>query len=170
METITHTNKRQGFTLLELMLSVSIIAILSGVLIMVINPLAIVSKGRDAKRMEDLDAISKAILLALTSEEMTLIDNSACATCTSASGTQVVDGTGWVKFSVPLGKTGLAKFLPALPVDPINLDTNVYTFSSTVENYELNTVLESTDNATKMSVDGGDEQGVYEVGTSLTIL
>lgn len=160
----------EGFTLIELLITISIISILSGVLMWVINPVALLAKGRDARRLSDLDSLNKAIALAIIDEELTLIDTGACSNCTSISGTQAVDGSGYVKFTIPTGKTGLSKFLAVLPLDPINLDTRLYTFGSSTTGYEIHASLESPDNAAKMSTDGGDKQTVYEVGSDLDII
>lgn len=162
--------KEKGFTLVELLVVVAIIAVLAGVLLLAINPVALLQKGRDAKRLEDLDALSKAITLALADGEITLTATGSCSSCDSSSGTQAVTGAGFVKFAIPTGKTGLSKFISTLPVDPLNTATNVYTYGATATQYELNAVLESTDNTAKMSTDGGNAAGVYEIGTSLTVL
>ncbi len=159
-----------GFTLVELLVVVAIIAVLAGVVIVAINPAALLQKSRDATRLQDLENVHKALSLALADGEIALTATGTCASCDSLSGTQAVDGTGWVKFSIPTGKTGLAKYIPALPADPTNSGTNVYTYGGTTAGYELNTVLESVDNAAKMSTDGGNAAGVWEIGTSLTIL
>ncbi len=161
---------QKGFTLVELLVVVAIIAVLAGVVIVAINPAALLQKSRDATRLQDVENIHKAMSLALADGEITLTATGTCSTCDSASGTQAVDGTGWVKFAIPTGKTGLAKYLPSLPTDPLNTATNVYTYGATATGYELNTVLESVDNAAKMSTDGGNAAAVWEVGTSLTVL
>jgi len=62
------------------------------------------------------------------------------------------------KIRNPTGKTGLAKFIPALPLDPTNSSAYLYTYGATVSDYELNAVMESVDNAVKMSTDGGIAQ------------
>lgn len=165
-----NNNKKKGFTLIELMITISIISILSGVLLWVINPSSLLAKGRDSKRLSDLDSLNKAISLAIADEELTLISTGACSNCSSISGTQAVDGTGFVKFSIPTGKTGLSKFLPTLPLDPTNITPYYYTFGSTTAGYELHSVLESADNAAKMSTDGGDKQTIYEIGSDLDII
>jgi type IV pilus assembly protein PilA len=161
---------QKGFTLVELLVVVAIIAVLAGVVIVAINPAALLQKSRDATRLQDVENIHKAMSLALADSEITLAATGTCSTCDSLSGTQAVDGTGWVKFTIPTGKTGLAKYLPALPIDPLNSGANVYTFGGILTGYEINTVLESPDNSAKMSTDGGNAAAVWEIGTSLTIL
>jgi len=162
--------KEGGFTLVELLVVVAIIAVLAGVVIVAINPAALLQKSRDATRLQDIENMHKALSLALADGEIQLTATGSCSSCTTSTGTQAVDGTGWVKFTIPTGKTGLAKYLPTLPMDPLNTGSNVYTYGSTTAGYELNAVLESADNTAKMSTDGGNASGVWEIGTSLTIL
>ena len=160
------TNKTQkGFTLVELIVVIAIIAVLSGVLVLAINPAALLAKGRDAKRLDDLDTLNKALSLALVDGEIALTAVSAPA------GGQAVDcTTGWVRCTIPTGKTGLSKFIALLPLDPLNTTPNVYSYGGTTTAYEFNAVLESPDNTAKMSADGGNNVSAYEVGTSLSIL
>lgn len=159
--------REKGFTLVELLVVVAIIAVLAGVVVVAINPAALLQKSRDATRLQDLENVHKAMSLAMAEGEITL---GAVASSDSATGTQAVDGTGWVQYTPVTGKTGLSKYLPTLPIDPLNVAPNVYTFGSTATDYELNAVLESTDNAAKMSTDGGNNANAWEIGTSLTIL
>jgi prepilin-type N-terminal cleavage/methylation domain-containing protein len=163
---------RKGFTLIELIVVIAIIAVLAGVVLVAINPAVLLAKSRDAKRLEDFDALHKAISLAIADGEIILVNtNGVCATCTSASGVQTVDGDdGWVKFEPVAGRTGLSKFLPALPLDPLNTGDYIYSFASTTQDWEINAVLESPDNANKMTVDGGNNDGRLEVGTNLQII
>ncbi len=166
--------KQKGFTLVEMLVVIAIIAILAGAVLLAINPVATMRKSRDTTRLSDLDSLRSAINIALTEGEITLVDMAAPET--SAAGVQAVDGTtGYVRFDIPgagtpQAKTGLGRYIPALPLDPTNADTLVYSFQSTADNYEINAVLEYADNAVKMTTDGGDNDAVYEVGTSLTII
>jgi prepilin-type N-terminal cleavage/methylation domain-containing protein len=49
----------KGFTLVELLIVIAIIAILATILVGIINPIALVGKARDAERKRDLDLIKK---------------------------------------------------------------------------------------------------------------
>ncbi|MFA5997413.1 MAG: type II secretion system protein [Candidatus Paceibacterota bacterium] len=56
-----------GFTLLELLIVISIIAILSVALVLVLNPAEALKKSRDAQRISDLSTLKTALGLYLTS-------------------------------------------------------------------------------------------------------
>lgn len=165
--------KAVGFTLVELLIVITIIGVLAGVLLVVINPASILAKGRDVQRLSDMDNLYKALTLALVDEEITLSNQTSCTGCDSISGSFEADGTGWIKFDVPVGKVGLKKVLSRLPLDPINATQNSvtykYVYSSDTSGFELNTVLESADNLTKMAVDGGNNTQVYELGTDVDL-
>lgn len=162
---------QKGFTLVELLVVIAIVGILAGVVLIAINPAQLLMKARDSQRMQDMDTLNKAVGLALADNEITLGVTDPCATCTSASGTQAVDGVnGWVKYIIPAGKTGLSKYISTLPVDPTNINANIYSFASSVVGYELNAVLESVDNAARMTTDGGTDPAIFELGTDLTLL
>lgn len=57
---------KRGFTLLELLIVIGIIAILSVVLILVLNPTETLKKARDSQRMSDLNTLKTALGLIVT--------------------------------------------------------------------------------------------------------
>jgi len=155
--------REKGFTLVELLVVIAIIGILAGVVLVAINPLELMRKGRDSTRVSNLENVRKAMDLSMADSELTLTGTPASPTTgTSASDGRGVDGTGWVKFAIPTGKTGIGKYLPTLPTDPGSL---AYEFGSDGSGYEIRCQFESTDFQGKYTTDGGDDAGYYELGT-----
>ncbi len=62
----TTKEQTKGFTLLELLIVISVLAILSVALILVLNPTESMRKSRDAQRINDLGTLKTAIGLYLT--------------------------------------------------------------------------------------------------------
>jgi len=82
-----------GFTLLELLIVVSIIAILSVALIFVLNPAETLKKSRDAQRISDLAALKTAIGIYTTGTVSPLIGGASNIGCkTGALGGTYVSG------------------------------------------------------------------------------
>ena len=166
----------QGFTLVELLVVIAIVAILAAVVILIINPLELLRRGRDVTRISDLDNLQKAISTALadsTSPAATLcfnIANPTVATCTGLStdaNAKKNDGTGWIKINF---STQAVITVSTLPPDSTNDATYHYSYASDGSSFELNAVLESTQLKGRMGTDGGDNANVYEVGSKLTLL
>lgn len=160
----------RGFTLVELLIVVALIGILAGIALTVLNPVFFHKKARDARRIEDLTILYKAITIALSDGEVYLTPTDACTACDSASGSAEANGTGWVVYTIPTGKTGLSNYVPYLPRDPVNNGQNVYTYASDGNRFELNAVLELEENYVKMTTDNGSDPNVFEIGTLLNIL
>ena len=150
--------KAGGFTLLELLIVVSIIAILSVALIFVLNPAETLKKSRDAQRISDLATLKTSLALYASSTSTPYLgssnSNTGCkATPTSpstsifysmASSTGIlsgtpVDGSGgttvtWSATSSPLTDgTGWI---------PVNLDT--LTGGSPISNLPVDPVNTAT--------------------------
>lgn len=178
-----------GFTLVELLVVIAIIAILAAVVVLVINPVELTRRGRDATRLSDVATLTNAITVALQENASVanfLCDGAAptgtpprCGGNSGADGTEA-DGSGWV--TVDLAGQQAVK-VPALPRDPgTNTGVYVYTYSSDGTDWEINAVLESTEHYTKMNTDGGNTNDVtgcpsacsaspkYEVGSKLDLL
>lgn len=77
-------SEAKGFTLLELLIVIAILAILSVTLVLVLNPAESLRKSRDTQRMSDLATLKTAIGLYLTSVNPAYLggaaSNDACKT------------------------------------------------------------------------------------------
>ncbi len=82
MNLLTNTEKREGgFTLLELLIVIAIIAILSIALVFMLNPAETLKKARDAQRISDLKTIKTALGVMLTSTSTPRLDTAANPLC-----------------------------------------------------------------------------------------
>lgn len=168
----------KGFTLVELLVVIAIIAILAAVVVLIINPLELTRRGRDAARLSDLANLQQAINVAVqeattSAAEILCVGGAPCSGKSNVQGRNS-DGTGWVKVNLSAQKS---VSVPTLPVDPIpNSGVYHYTYCSDGNGWEINTVLESDQQRSKMGNDGGNEDDVaggtakYEVGSSLTLI
>ncbi len=93
-------NKNRGFTLLELLIVIAIIAILSVALVLVLNPAETLKKARDAQRISDLATLKTAIGLYLTSVSPAYLGGTADNNfCKPTPGTPWGDGSFTYKIS-----------------------------------------------------------------------
>ena len=165
--------RKGGFTLVELLVVIAIIAILAAVVVLIINPLELTRRGRDAARLTDLSnlqhAINVAVQEATGSGAMGVLCNGAGDQCDGSSngGGRASDGSGWVKVNLSSTKS---VSVPTLPIDPINDVDNHYKYCAANEAWEIDTVLESEQQKDKMTNDGGGENDKYEVGSNLGLI
>ncbi len=186
----------KGFTLLELIIVIGIIAVLGTVSVLVLNPGQLFAQARDTTRISDLASISSAIGLYLSSVSSPNLGAGVGFTCgtnwgssdasattkkfltTSGAlahgGVASTTGTGWVAIDFTQITGGSP--LSVLPKDPTNTDTYNYQYAcnSTNQTYELDAKMESTRYSNggsddKESTDGGDNGTEYEKGSSLTL-
>lgn len=103
----THFNKehKSGFTLLELLIVISIIAILSVALIFVINPAETLKKSRDAQRISDLNTMKTALGLYTTSTTTPYLggnsNNNGCKATPATAWTYGASGMR-IYYSIPV--------------------------------------------------------------------
>lgn len=79
-------NKNGGFTLLELLIVIAIIAILSVALVIVLNPAETLKKARDAQRISDLSTIKTAMGLYMTSVANPILGGASNDMCKDTAG------------------------------------------------------------------------------------
>jgi len=142
------TKSQKGFTLIELIITVSIIAVLVATLAVALNPAEQLARSRDAKRTADLDALKTALNLYAATATTTINlsgdnvgnENAKCVggggtttkwvnttgavststpfTALVATTSQTVGGTGWIP--ARLDQTPGGAPLNVLPLDPSN--------------------------------------------------
>lgn len=165
-------NTTKGFTLVELLVVIAIIAILSAVVILIVNPLELLKRGRDATRLKDLSNLASAINVSLqeatSSAVLILCKENGTYPCNGSSnaGSRSTNGTGWVKADL----SQKAVTVPTLPIDPLNNNEFHYTYCADNDSWEINATLESDTLKPQMYSDGGNEGDRYEVGSNYFLL
>lgn len=111
--------KRQGFTLLEILLVVAAIAILAGIVIVAINPGKQLANTRNAQRKVDVKTILSAVYqyeIDNGSFPSAIPNNTPSEICKSGA----TCGSGFISLAslVPV-------YISALPIDPLPTSTDV---------------------------------------------
>lgn len=181
---------KKGFTLLELLIVIGILAILSTTVVLVINPAELLKKARDSQRISDLNTLKTAIAYYITEASSPSIGSDSnsyshvaltdCATRTGATGNQTPTSAGWIPISFDTLAGGSP--ISVLPIDPnpTAVGANpgryyVYLTNTSDTTFELIANMESTYYSNNgggdvESTDGGSIDTLYEIGTKLGIL
>jgi len=189
---------KKSFTLVELLIVIGIIAILSAVVVVAINPVEYNRQGRDAQRISDIRDLNTLIskykfsgkrISSIGSAQtiyVSLLDegSSSCANlglpaltggweyhcATSQDDMKKTDGTGWLP--VDLADVDAV----VLPLDPSNvvLGSAYYAYVTDGSDFELQTIMESERYGANgaedlLTTDGGDQSDRYETGSDLTL-
>jgi len=112
-----HLNKKQqGFTLLEVLLVVAVIAILAGIVIIAINPGKNLGDARNSQRSADVSTILNAVY------QYALDNNGSVPSTITTSAVEVCNTTGAgcnSPVAIDLGVlTTNGKYIVAIPQDP----------------------------------------------------
>ena len=107
----TQQKREGGFTLLELLIVIAIIAILSIALVFMLNPAETLKKSRDAQRISDLKTLKTAIGVMLTSTSTPSLDNFGTLCLTDTTGTA---RAGKIAYSSAAAPTWITPPTPAI--------------------------------------------------------
>ncbi|HVM76585.1 MAG TPA: SMP-30/gluconolactonase/LRE family protein [Candidatus Paceibacterota bacterium] len=194
------TSRPRAFTLIELLLVVGILAALSVILILVLNPAELLRQSRDSGRLSDMETLTKALSLSQT-ESLPL--GNASTVYLSLPDTTITSGTsncasvgafpsstippGWnlqctAKINnrnvdgtgwLPVNLKKLSEGSPigSLPIDPLTPSIGqFYSYVPGVSQYEVTSNLESQKYQPLEQGDGGQYGSLFEKGSSLTLL
>jgi len=173
---------QKGFTFVELLIVLGILAILIATVLLTMNPAEAQRKARDAQRMKDLVTL-QAIMDQAVSDGITTADGEWNSK--QQSEERNCDGTGWLLFG-----SDLCKYVAILPIDPKNVLGTVAGSTGTggtcdntttianvpqsyyvayelaTNSYEINVRQESTSGCKNVKTDGGDSNAFVEAGTA----
>jgi general secretion pathway protein G len=141
-----NVKQKQGFTLIEILIVVAIIAILASVVLVGLGPTQ--QAGRDARRISDLSEVQNGLELYYNKCGYYPGASSATdATCDASApgGTPV---TAYTNMAGELQAIGIG--ISSVPVDPNNASPHQYTYATngaSGDSYVLGAVLENTNNS-----------------------
>ena len=111
-------NSQKGFTLLEVLLVVAIIAILAGIVILAINPARQLSASRNAQRWVDVNTVLNAVY-------QYSIDAKIIPATITVAQTEICKTGGVCTGLIDLGVlTANEKYIVSIPLDPTGSSTN----------------------------------------------
>lgn len=177
---------KKGFTLLELLIVIGILAILATAAVLVLNPAELLRQARDSTRASDLASMNSVLGLYLSTVNTpnlhsfgncsdqgspnvfvyppsvpgSIVLNSTTSSITpyngSGSSSRAVNGNGWIPVNLSTMTGGTP--LSAYPIDPSNTVGNTYQYfcSNTTTTYKIATRFESAKYQSDLDLDGKD--------------
>jgi type IV pilus assembly protein PilA len=143
--------KQKGFTLIEILLVIGIIAVLATVVIVALDPAKRFADARDSRRLSDIQSILSAVQQYIVDNEGALpngLDTEQRQIGTAAGGCSLSASHCSVNPDYCLDlTTPLARYLKSLPYDPSNGSSSVTHYAIAVDTNNIVTVTacDSTD-------------------------
>jgi prepilin-type N-terminal cleavage/methylation domain-containing protein len=190
---------RRAFTLVEVLVVVGLIAVLTTVVLLTLNPLDFLKQGRDSTRLNDLSNLLRTLNYIKAESPQTFFGNpktiyisrpdpnltgDSTSTCPNMNLPSLPNDYSYQCVSqenlkktdgkgwIPIDFRNQAIFrLSKLPTDPKNDENYYYTYvyDPNTQSFEIDTVLESKKQKHLLSKDNGDNDNLYELGTNLTL-
>ncbi len=189
---ITGDKNRNSFTLIELLVVLALVAILSVVVILTLNPAELIKQARDSNRLSDLSTINTALNLfsadvtggfmgtstnVYVSIPSTLSDCSNLGlptlpagyaySCVTSAVNRNTDGTGWIP--VNFERISSNSPISQLPIDPQNTTSTKYYTYVTGGSWKVIAAPESQKYLATAGTDGGSNIGQFEVGNNMSL-
>jgi len=156
-----------GFTLVELLIVIAILAVLAAAVVIVLNPAELLAQARDGERSQDIKTLGDALAILVVDNSSVSLGtyktvyisipdtSSTCANitdlptlpsgwtynCVTEANLQNTDGTGWLPLD--LSSTTGGSPIPSLPIDPTNNASYHYSYIPSTSTYGLSSNIES---------------------------
>jgi len=148
-------NKNLGFTLLEVLLVIGIMAILAGIVIVAINPGKQLAATRNAERQSDLKQVRGAIeQYYLDHREYPVVLTEDLIEICNTNLSPAPDCSGLVDLSLLI-----PDYIVAIPVDPLGAEGNGtgYYISENTTSHELSLNAEQAEDGVTVAIGEGEE-------------
>ena len=184
---------RASFTLIELLIVTTLLAVLGAVVVVVLNPAEMFRQSRDSQRLVDLNQLNKVLsfiqvdqpALNFGSSSVVYVSipdaSSTCANlglptlpsgwsyaCSNSTNYKKINGLGWVPVDFTLFSAGSP--ISKLPIDPVNAtSTGEYYTYVAGGSWKLTARLVSKKYTPKAGLDSGSDPALFEQGNDITL-
>jgi type IV pilus assembly protein PilA len=123
----------RGFTLIEILIVIGIIAILAGIVLVAINPARQFRQANNTQRESNVNAILNAIGQYIVDNKGDLSGLDIPSGTSRSDADEITDGTGGADICDDLVPT----YLPALPADPLKTEQSITDCSTYSTDYSV---------------------------------